>query len=237
MSAFEKGWRWCRRRPVIAGLTAALMLAILGGLIGTSLGLLAASCSSRRPQPRARRDQGPGQERAQTDLAEQRLYDVRMNLVQRYWDDYNSDLFHGGLEEQLPVNQGGADRRGFEWFYWQRKRYSGYVTLRGNSSNNERLAFSPDGKQLATSRHDGTVTVWDVATRGETVNFKGHSQPVRDLAFSPDCKRIASASIDGTVKVWDSTTGHEVLTIKGHTSAGSRAWRSAPMATGSHPPR
>ena len=42
VSAFEKGWRWCRRRPVIAGLTAALVVAVLGGLIGTSLGLLAA---------------------------------------------------------------------------------------------------------------------------------------------------------------------------------------------------
>ena len=42
VSSFEKGWRWCRRRPVIAGLSAALIVAVLGGFIGTGLALLAA---------------------------------------------------------------------------------------------------------------------------------------------------------------------------------------------------
>ena len=59
-SALEKGWRWCRRRPVIAGMSAALVMAVLGGLIGTSIGMVAAI--------RARQ-----KEREQTHLAEQSL--------------------------------------------------------------------------------------------------------------------------------------------------------------------
>ena len=79
VSAFERGWRWCRRRPVIAGLTAALVMAILGGLIGTSLGLVAALKARRKEQE-------------QTEVAEQRLYDSRMTLIQRYWDDNHREF-------------------------------------------------------------------------------------------------------------------------------------------------
>ena len=74
-------------------------------------------------------------EREQTELAEQRLYDVRMNLVQRYWEDYDGELLQQGLDEQLPANQGGIDRRGFEWFYWQRKMSSGHITLKGHTGS------------------------------------------------------------------------------------------------------
>ena len=72
-----------------------------------------------------------------------------MNLVQRYWEDYNGRLLLRGLDEQLPANQGGIDRRGFEWFYWQRKLYSGHVTIKGHTRH--AVAFSPDGKRLATA--------------------------------------------------------------------------------------
>ena len=96
-------------------------------------------------------EQARAKEREQTELAEQRLYDVRMNLVQRYWEDYNGELLQQGLDEQLPANQGGIDRRGFEWFYWQRKISSGHITLKGHTDGVMSVAFSPDGKRLASA--------------------------------------------------------------------------------------
>ena len=70
--------------------------------------------------------------KAQTDLAEQRLYDVEMSLVQRNWEDYHGRLMGRLLDEQLPANQSGVDRRGFEWFYWRRKSSSGRIMLKGH---------------------------------------------------------------------------------------------------------
>ena len=66
------------------------------------------------------------------------------------------------------------------------------------------VAFSPDGKTLASASRDSTVILWDVASRkplGEP--FKGHQEPVSSVAFSPDGKTLASASWDKTVILWD----------------------------------
>jgi hypothetical protein len=82
-------------------------------------------------------------ERAQTELAERHLYEVRMKLVQRYWDGRDGDLLQV-LVDQVPA-EGSTDRRGYEWFY-RRQKLSGYLTLRGHVGAIRTVAFSPDGK-------------------------------------------------------------------------------------------
>ena len=67
------------------------------------------------------------------------------------------------------------------------------------------LAFSPDGKRLASTALSGEVKVWDATSGQETVQLKGHNQPAHSVVFSPDGNRLASSSSDKTVKVWDVT--------------------------------
>jgi WD40 repeat protein len=67
------------------------------------------------------------------------------------------------------------------------------------------VAFSPDGKCVATGGNDGVVTLWDVATGEALVTFDRHEGQVTGLRFSADGTRLISASVDGTALVWDAT--------------------------------
>jgi WD40 repeat protein len=65
------------------------------------------------------------------------------------------------------------------------------------------VAFSPDGKILASGSDDHTIKLWDVATGQEVRTLTGHTWEVWSVAFSPDGKILASGSWDGTILLWD----------------------------------
>jgi WD40 repeat protein len=66
------------------------------------------------------------------------------------------------------------------------------------------VAFSPDGKMLASASSDKRVMLWDVVSHTPLgVPFTGHQDVVWGVAFSPDGKTLASASWDKTVMLWD----------------------------------
>ena len=75
------------------------------------------------------------------------------------------------------------------------------MTLRGHSGFVQAVAFSPDGKRLATASVDQTAKVWDAESGKELLTLRGHSGSVNKVAFSPDGKRLATANANGTVQV------------------------------------
>jgi WD40 repeat protein len=74
------------------------------------------------------------------------------------------------------------------------------------------LAFSPDGKILATTGRP--CQLWDIATGKELRQLPGHQNAVRSIAFSPDGKRVATASADATIRLWSSASGKEERRIE-----------------------
>ncbi len=238
VSRTERAWRWCHRNPAIASLSAIVVLVLLTGMAVSSFFALQSAARNRdllKETARANRKTLEAQAKAdealtnakktqiekdradaKADEARRHLYSVHMNLAQRNSEIPLVGLVLDSLEKTHPQS-GETDLRGFEWYYWDRLCHSSLLDLKGHTGSVISVAFSADGKRLASASSDQTVKVWDVTSGQETLTLEGHTGSVMSVVFSADGKRLASASDDQTVKVWDATSGEETLTLKGHT--------------------
>jgi WD40 repeat protein len=112
------------------------------------------------------------------------------------------------LEAHIP-RPGQEDLRTFEWRYlWRRSRDQSLFTSPDQESPVFSLAFSRDGRRLATGLMDGRVRLWDAASRRVVATLNGHRDQT-NVAFSPDGRTLATASRDSAVRLWDTATGRE----------------------------
>ena len=80
------------------------------------------------------------------------------------------------------------------------------------------VAFSPDGRILASGSRDKTVRLWDMTTRQQLRTLAGHTSVVWSVAFSPDGRTLASGSADKTIRLWNAATGEQCAILTGHTA-------------------
>ena len=93
--------------------------------------------------------------------------------------------------------------------------------LTGHTDDVDSVAFSPDGKTLASGSDDGAVRLWDVASHRQIgAPLTGHTDAVSSVAFSPDGKTLASGSGDDSVRLWDVASHRQIGSpLTGHTDA------------------
>jgi WD40 repeat protein len=92
------------------------------------------------------------------------------------------------------------------------------TTLKGHKELVFSVAFSSDGKLLASSSADSSVKIWDVPAGKEQTTLNGHLGAVFSVAFAPDDKSVASAGEDMLIRLWDVAGAKEKFALKGHTS-------------------
>ena len=86
------------------------------------------------------------------------------------------------------------------------------------------ISWSKDGKRLASSGDDKTLTVWDITDGNRLFTLEGHFDRVVSVTWSPDGTRLASSSLDKTVKIWDLTSGQDYFVSGDARSIELTAW-------------
>ncbi len=213
----ERIKKWVHRRPAVAALGAALLLAVLAGTSSVTL-------EWRRAESERQRAEGEWNRAELTaESLRQNLYVANVGLALRAWEAGEAGSARELLGQQRPAKGQKGDLRTFEWRYlYGITRPQEMFTFQSKFPEIWGAAVSPNGRIFAAGSNDGRVQLWNLETHQElaTLNLPDEVD-VYTVAFSPDGKTVAARTRVGkTIRLWDAENFEEKGVLVGHSDGG-----------------
>jgi WD40 repeat protein/serine/threonine protein kinase/tetratricopeptide (TPR) repeat protein len=228
VSALELSWRWCRRKPALAGLTASLIVLFVASFIIVTTFWFAAVDSRTEAETKAHEAgvergksvaalRGEAQalahgklQLAQMDVAGgSRLLDEGDLLGSLLWFADAHRLENEALANE-PQERERRERRQRERWAAVMQQSARLLQVWAHGSQLTDATLSRDGKRLATANTEFTARVWDAATGKPLTPPLCHEGKIAGVSFNPEGTLLATCGHDKLVRVWNTATGQLV---------------------------
>ena len=214
---WDRGWRWCRRNPLVAGSLAGTAGIFLTAFVLVSWSYWRAEDAlEKEAKQRQTADIARDEAQIARDEAE------RMQLAER-WERYRSNIAAASAALQLQnsttvrsaLEAAPEEHRNWEWQHIHSQLDEARHVWSVPGGRVDGLVLSPSGRQIAVRclAHND-VYLYDVSAEKRGAVLRGHSAPVTSVAYRPDGKQVATGANDGTVRLWDPATGRELALLR-----------------------
>lgn len=208
--------KMARRHKTALAFAATVVLLLVAGLLGaTWLAMVATDAKNLADQ---RLDEVQEQReivQRRNEELRQSLYAVDIGLAHELWQNGHRQRALDKLDALRP-REGETDIRGFEWYYLWQLCHSGRQMLPTHKGDVYGIAFSPDGRMLATASEDEKVHVWDAATGQLLTSLSENAGELNCVAFSPDGGLLAIGADDGSILIRKTDSWQLHATLAGH---------------------
>jgi WD40 repeat protein len=238
----ERAWRWCKRNPVVAGLSVTVAASVLlGTIVSIMFGIWAMSNAKRserlayaKREASRRANEAARKAIEEKEWSDRLGYAAEINSAARDYQAAKMGRVRSRLAALIPSRPDEIDLRGIEWYHLQRLLNQSLKVFGLSSRGVGAMAFSPDGRRLVVGA-GSEVHEWDTVEERQLATLKT-SGGIESVAYGPDgvvvVHNAREDEWDGSIllRAWDPKTGKDKLIIRtgaGHNAAVSRDGRRA----------